>query len=153
MDRIDDVIGTTRQLRAPKSARQQIAPQLWHAAVGSRIANRATPIRVDRGVLIIRAATAAWANELTMLSEQILGALRSNDIAVEALRFEVGAVSPTETKQRPPRRAPRRDAPLPEALGRQLQGLDNESLGEAIGQAAALSLAAQALRPEESPED
>src|SRR5262245_24048092 len=49
---------------------------IWREAVGLRIAERARPLKLDRGVLLVRAATSAWAHELQLLSEPIIRRLR-----------------------------------------------------------------------------
>ncbi len=41
--------------------------------MGSRIAARARPAKLERGVLVIRTASAAWAQELALLADDIVG--------------------------------------------------------------------------------
>ncbi len=45
---------------------------LWRTAVGERIADAATPDGYNRGVLSLRARTAAWQQELSYLREDLL---------------------------------------------------------------------------------
>ena len=73
-------------LRAPVSARD------WEAAVGSRIATRAMPAKLDRGVLHVRVTSSTWAQELSLLSDPILAQLRARGVPVDSLRFRVGKV-------------------------------------------------------------
>src|SRR4051812_39818929 len=64
----------------------------WEIAVGSRIATRTRPVRLTRGTLYVMASSAAWAQELSLLSDGILESLRRVVPDVKALRFQVGPV-------------------------------------------------------------
>src|SRR5260221_6620014 len=66
----------------------------WELAVGSRIAQRTRPKRLVRGTLYVATASAAWAQELSLLSEGILASLARVIPDIRALRFEVGKVEP-----------------------------------------------------------
>jgi len=44
-----------------------LPPRAWHDAVGDRISRRTRPMRLERGVLTVRAATAAQRRRLTAL--------------------------------------------------------------------------------------
>lgn len=113
----------------------------WEAAVGTRIAARARPVRLDRGVLHVRTATATWAQELTLLADAIIEQLRGRGVAVEALRFRVGTVDPPE---RPPWRKEVRtsppEAPLPPDVRRELARIADPELRAAIAAAAGKNL-------------
>lgn len=118
-----------------------IAYRDWEAAVGSRIAARARPVRIDRGVLVVRTATSTWAQELALLSEPILAQLRARGVQVESLRFRVGHV---DAPERPPLRDEVRtsppDAPLPAEVQAQLAHIADPELRDAIAHAAAKNL-------------
>ena len=67
----------------------------WPAAVGPVIARRAWPLRLSRdGTLHVATASATWANELTLLREDVLARLREHagDDAPAALRCAVGPI-------------------------------------------------------------
>ena len=132
--RVPDTIDTS-----PVSARD------WEAAVGSRIAARARPIRIDRGVLLVRTATATWAQELALLSEAILLQLRGRGVIVDTLRFRVG---PVEAPERPPTRSEVRrsppEVPLPPAVEAVVERVADPELRDAIARAAAKNLGWQA---------
>lgn len=69
--------------------------QAWPVAVGHAIARSAWPQRVGRdGTLLVATVSSTWANELTLLAEEILEKLRrvAGPAAPAALRFAVGHV-------------------------------------------------------------
>ncbi|HEY4116733.1 MAG TPA: DUF721 domain-containing protein [Byssovorax sp.] len=134
------------------SAQAVVPPRVWAAAVGIRIAERARPISLERGVLTIRAATSVWASELSMLGAAILGRLRSAGMNVRELRFRVGPIDP-------PRRAAtireERDIPPPPPLegelAKQVQKISDPELRELLDGAARASLAvARHIAPREA---
>src|SRR2546425_1247149 len=71
---------------------------VWRAAVGPRIADRARPIALERGVLVVKVTTSVWANELSMLAPKILEKLAQSlpKLAVKSLRFRVGPLDVVE---------------------------------------------------------
>ncbi len=121
----------------------------WELAVGTKIARRARPVRLERGVLHVRAATATWAQELSLLAETIAAQLRARGMAVRSLRFHVGPVEPIA---RPAWRSDVRVVPEPAALPpevrAQLAAVTDGDLRTAIARAAATMLG-QAKRAEE----
>jgi hypothetical protein len=136
-------------LRVPGTVETSpIASRDWEAAVGSRIAARARPVRLDRGVLVVRTATATWAQELALLADQILAQLRARGVAVDSLRFRVGHV---DAPERPPARSEVRTAPpevpLPAAVKSEVERVADLDLREAIARAAAKNLGWQAALP------
>jgi hypothetical protein len=140
-------------LRVPESVTTApIAARDWEAAVGSRIAARARPVRLDRGVLLVRAATATWAQELSLLADAILSQLRGRGIDVTQLRFKVG---PVDAPERPPTRTEVRTSPpavpLPASLGAAVAQVDDPELRDAIAHAAAKNLGWQETLPPARP--
>ena len=72
---------------------------IWPEAVGKAVARNAWPLRLARdGTLHVAAASATWANELTLLRDEIGAALRTRlgDKAPSAIRFAVGPVPEPE---------------------------------------------------------
>ncbi|WP_437301693.1 DUF721 domain-containing protein [Sorangium sp. So ce426] len=128
----------------------------WEAAVGSRIAARARPLKLERGVLHVRAASSMWAQELSLLGDTITAQLRSRGLPVQSLRFRVGKVDPVA---RPPWREEVRptpkEAPLPAEVRRELGKVADTELREAIAKAAARNLGWQeaeaSARPRNAP--
>ena len=121
-----------------------LPPRAWYDAVGDRVARRARPIRLERKVLTVRAATAVWAQELSFLAPTIVKRLAALGCAVESLRFCVGPVEP-------PSRAPKPMAvksvppgrPLPRDLSVALARIDDPTLRRTIARAATANLAWQ----------
>jgi hypothetical protein len=136
------VIQADSKLRVPASIEASpIAYRDWEAAVGTRIAARARPIKLERGVLLVRTASSTWAQELALLSDAILTALRGRGIAADSLRFRVGQV---DAPDRPPSREEVRvspaPVPLPNAVALQIAHVDDAELRAIIAVAAAKNL-------------
>ncbi len=141
---IDGVIARAGENRfAP--ARPPIADHVWREAVGPRIADRARPVQLDRGVLTVRTATGVWATELSLLSTSLLERLHAAGIEAHELRFRVGAI---EAPARPPERRASRavpsPAPLPSELNASLSAVGDDELKAALARAARANLAWQA---------
>lgn len=148
MEPISAVVDRDKTLRAEASKRAPpVAARHWEAAVGTRIAARARPMKLDRGVLVVRAASATWAQELTLLADAILSQLRARGVAVDSLRFFVGTVDPPE---RPPWRQEVRtsppSSPLPPDVKRELARVADPELRDAIARAASKNLGWQVQR-------
>jgi predicted nucleic acid-binding Zn ribbon protein len=109
----------------------------WRRAVGERLAQKTHPERVSDGVLTVRVPSSTWAQELSLLSEVVLGRLGSAGHRIQKLRFHVaGSKAPIEAKVTVVRRAA-----LPAALAESLARIDDPELRDAIAEAASLSLA------------
>ena len=117
----------------------------WEAVVGSRVAARTRPVRLERGVMSVLAATSTWSQELALLSDPIVEKLRSRGHAVRSLRFRVGDVPPPDRAPIPPELF-HASAPVPvgHELEKTLEGVPDEALRLAIEHAAALSLGRRA---------
>lgn len=150
MKRIDDILGTSGQLAPPQGLQlPPLTPAAWEQAVGARVAARTEPYRLERGVLFVRVASAAWANELAMLTEPIIDHLRAQRLDVRAVRFTVGkVVRPPRTRRDP---VPHTTAPLrdlPPDIEQRVKAIDEPELREAIAQAARQSLARHQAKPQ-----
>jgi hypothetical protein len=122
-----------------------LPPRAWHDAVGDRIARRARPMRLERGVLTVRAATAVWAQELSFVAPTIIARLRALGLEVETLRFRVGPIDPVDRPLRPaPVKTVPARRPLPRDLDQELARVADPALRETISRAAAANLAWQA---------
>lgn len=112
--------------------------------VGLRIADRAHPITLERGVLLVRVTTSVWANELQMLAPELVARLRVRGYAVDQLRFRVG---PLDMPDRPPERRTTRKVPPPVPLGADLKAsiaeVADPDLRAVIARAASANLAWQ----------
>jgi hypothetical protein len=127
----------------PPWAKPAVPERVWREAVGVRIADRARPVELDRGVLVVRAATNVWATELSLLGEQIAARLRERGFHVTSLRLRVGPVERKGGASQKRRTRVPRAAPLPEGLERVLAGVVDDSLREVISDAARSNLAWQ----------
>ena len=148
MEPLMAVLARERGIAPPSNAsRSPVAARDWEAAVGSRIAARALPVKLERGVLHVRAASSTWAQELSMLCEPILAQLKARGVAVESLRFRVGPVDPPErAKTRNEVRTAPPAVKLPEPLAAEIEHVADEALREAIRRAAAKNLGWQRMR-------
>jgi hypothetical protein len=140
------VLRRDTDLRVPGSVEvSPIAFRDWEAAVGSRIAARARPVRLDRGVLVVRTATSTWAQELALLSDAIVFQLRGRGVIVSSLRFRVG---PVDAPERPPNRDELHYVPravtLPEAVRTEVERVADPELRAIIALAASKNLGWQA---------
>ncbi len=136
--------------------RECIPSALWRDAVGARIAERALPISLEGGVLLLRVPSSVWANELSLLSEDLRTRLFERGIHVRELRFRVGILPAVE---RPPERRTTRAVPalrdipgVPEEVARTLAGIDDTHLRRVIESAAAANLAWQFVTRPAKPE-
>lgn len=128
-----------------------IPPRDWDLAVGSRIAMRAVPEALERGVLWVRTNSAAWAQELNLLAVPILAKLHACGHVIRELRFRV---SPIRDKARAPeifdhrtRPAP---LPLPDELAADIAHVEDAELRDLIATTAAQNLGWQAHEERES---
>ncbi|MFO0611363.1 MAG: DUF721 domain-containing protein [Polyangiaceae bacterium] len=112
----------------------------WERAVGSRISHRTRPERIHRGVLHVVVGSSAWAQELSLLSEAILEALRPLKPELTSLRFRVGDarwVRPPEGR----RVAVPPPVDLPKEVEAAVARVADEELRDTIRRAAATNLA------------
>src|SRR5262245_26083023 len=102
-------------------------------------------MRFERGVLIVRAASVVWAQELSFVAPTIIARLSVLGLEVESLRFRVG---PIDTVDRPLRLASVKTLParrfFPRDLDRRLADVDDSALRETIACVASANLAWQA---------
>jgi len=150
MEAILDRAGESRFARA----RSPIALKVWRDAVGPRIADRARPVSLWNGVLLLRVPTSVWAHELSLLAGDVCTRLRDRGIDARELRFRVGAL---EAVDRPPERRVARAVPtsfaIPPEVARALDHLGDDSLRAAIERAAAANLAWQSVTRPAPPQE
>jgi hypothetical protein len=114
----------------------------WREVVGERIARRTTPGSVRDGLLTVMVESPVWAQELSLLSEEIVARLSRHGLAVTGIRFRTGKVARAPTP--PGRRAASPPVELPDDVRERLAGVDDPDLREVIATAVAHSLANQA---------
>jgi hypothetical protein len=82
--------------RYPK--RPPVDEALWVLVVGKGIASRTRPGTLSPdGTLVVRTASAAWSQELSLLEPVVRAKLESHGVRVAKLRFQVGPVGPITT--------------------------------------------------------
>ena len=142
MFKLDAVISEISALVPPKSVKGPPIPRgVWEAAVGTRIAYRAEPVRLERGVLHVRVANSAWANELALLTCDIITQLSNSGIEATALRFTVGPLTTPQPTREVPKKAPPKDAKIPKDLEPRMSSVEDDDLRAALSEAAAKQLA------------
>ena len=139
----DELIERVGEARFAKK-KLPIPVAVWREAVGPRIADRARPVVIERGILTILVATSVWANELQMLSKEIVERIKTRGIHITGVRFRVGSMDPVD---RPPdRRALRRvppPKPLPADIRTEVAKVKDLELRSILAQAAGAALAWQ----------
>ena len=62
---------------------------MWKEVVGEEIADRAEPISLLDGILLIKCTTTAWATQMSMMENEILSTIQKSapGALVESLRF------------------------------------------------------------------
>src|SRR6185436_12974334 len=142
-----EAIGTVLLRSSPDDNPREgapLPPRAWHDAVGDRIARRTRPMRLDRRVLAVRAATAVWAQELTFLAPAIIKRLVSLGFEVQSLRFHVGPIEAADRAPKLPRvKAMPTARPLPRGLSEEIGRVGDPALRHTIARAATANLAWQ----------
>lgn len=147
-ERVEGILDRAGESRF-SSVRPAVAPKVWREAVGARIAERASPVSLYGGVLLLRVPSSVWAHELSLLTGELCERLRERGIEVRELRFRVG---PVPAVDRPPERRSVRAVPPPEAVPREVEEplaqVADGALREVIARAVSANLAWQtATRP------
>ena len=117
----------------------------WNTAVPPRIARNAQPTRLMRGTLHVNTSSTMWAQELTMLHDDLLARIQAHapGAGVKRLRFRVGKLNhplriSEEDRPEPP--PPLRRVPLPESVGVALARINDDRLRRKMLEAAQASL-------------
>ena len=119
----------------------------WPEAVGDAVSRKAWPLRLGRdGTLHVAAASATWANELSLLQDEILAALRAT-LGVEApsgIRFAVGPIPEPERPRQVAGEATPEAPDVPPEVEREVAAaaaeIDDPELRELVARAARASL-------------
>jgi len=78
MEQLKSALNTAlKRERLDKAMRQNKALFIWEDVVGELVAKNCTPEEVKNGLLIVRALTPVWRNEIAMKKKEILGKLNS----------------------------------------------------------------------------
>ncbi len=123
----------------------------WPSAVGPAIARQAWPLRIARdGTLHVATASATWANELTLLADEILERLREQ-LGPESpakLRCAVGPIPEAPAVESDPATPPRASVDVPPDVASTASSLasaiSDPELRELVARAARASLVRRA---------
>jgi hypothetical protein len=110
----------------------------WRRLLGDRVARRTEPGGLSSGVLTIYVASAPWAQELSLLTNELLARLAPLKLRVDSLRFRVRQQIQGPAAQR--KRRPAARATLPSELKQRVDSIDDPELRDAIADAAELWL-------------
>lgn len=120
----------------------------WPAAVGPAISRQAWPLRIARdGTLHVATSSATWANELTLLADDVLARLREHvgDDVPATLRCAVGPIpEPPATAADPPQPRPDVPADVVATASSVASAIDDPELRELVARAARASLGKRA---------
>ncbi len=76
-DATDIVLRALDQAGLSDQARRLRIARMWQQAVGSQIASRTLVQSFSRGILLVKAASPTWQNELIFFKEEIIGKLNA----------------------------------------------------------------------------
>ncbi len=140
-------------LKPPPGVRPaSIDDATWRRVVGPGVVRRAMPQRLREGVLTVRVATSAWAQQLSMLREDLCRKLTEHGYKVNDIRFSVGPVLAPRRLVGSSIFVPyRRPVPLPPSLEHVIAQVPDPSLRLALARAAAANLAWQRSTVVEQP--
>ena len=90
---------TLKRARLTRKLEQYSFITNWAEIVGEELAGVTKPEKILRGkVLLIRAASSAWVQELTLRKSDIMEQLASSGVLLEDIRFTAG--NPRELKSK-----------------------------------------------------
>jgi predicted nucleic acid-binding Zn ribbon protein len=124
------VAGALRKLGVDPSWRAVVD---WEAVAGPTIARRTQAISVERGVLLVRVATPAWAQELAFVRAELRERLRARSgVELADIRFLVGTVAPRLATPVPRCDPPATPAPDDAAIAAGVAEVADPELREAL---------------------
>lgn len=116
----------------------------WRRVVGAGVVKRAMPLRLREGVLTVRVASSAWAQQLSMLREELCQRLSQSGYKIHDIRFSVGPVIPPRRLVGSSIFVPYlKPVPLPPALERVISLVPDPALRLTLARAASANLAWQ----------
>jgi hypothetical protein len=113
----------------------------WTEVVGERVAARTLPRSLRDGVLTIIVESPVWAQELSLLSTEILRRLAERGIRAGAIRFRTGPIESAPAASRPKAPPVPPPAPLPPDVEERLAQIEDPELRAVIASAVGHSLA------------
>lgn len=127
----------------PEEAKALRVFSAYCRSVSERVLDNARPVRFQEGVLTIHTSTSTWANALSLESAQILADTRrrSRGVKVQKIVFRSGPL-PEMPKQAPipPKLVPIGLEQLPDQVAKELAGIGDDTLRDAVTRAAVTAL-------------
>jgi len=136
---LGSLLASSREAAA-RYAGTAVDREQWRQIVGERIAARTEPGAKRGRELTVHVASASWAQELSLLVNEIVVRLKAAGVYVDTVRFRVKEIA-APLRDPAARKPVYRKAVLPGALADQLERIEDSELREAIGEAASLWLA------------
>ena len=96
MERLNKIVpNTLDSLGLGKKYRDYSVILYWRSIVGDDIADHSTPVRVERGILILHASNSNWMHHLFLLKQDILGKINTymGDNNIKDIRLQAGSVA------------------------------------------------------------
>src|SRR5450432_4830063 len=90
---LGSLLATSRETAA-RLAGTAIDREQWRRIVGERIALRTEPGPKRGRELLVYVASASWAQELSLLVNEIVARLRAAGVGVDTVRFRVREIAP-----------------------------------------------------------
>jgi len=136
---LGSLLASSREAAA-RYAGTAIDREQWRQIVGERIAARTEPGAKRGRELTVHVASASWAQELSLLVNEIVARLKAAGIYVDTVRFRVKEIA-VAARDPAARKPTYRKAALPTPLSDRLELIEDSELRDAISEAAALWLA------------
>lgn len=111
----------------------------WRRLLGDRVARRTEPGGLAGGVLTVYVASAPWAQELSLLTNELLERLKPTKLRIESVRFRVRQQIQGSAGLRL-KRPPAARAALPPELAQRVRAVEDPELRQVIADAAELWL-------------
>ena len=137
----------------PDEARALRVFAAYCRSVSARVLENARPVRFQEGVLMVNTSTSTWANVLSLESTQILADTRRRARGVKVMKivFRSGPLPELpKAAPLPPKLVPIGLAQLPDQVAKELAGISDDALRDAVTRAAvtALSLKTEPAKKE-----
>lgn len=140
---LSDLIPKVYPASEPDEAKALRVFAAYCRSVSERVLDNARPVRFQEGVLMVNTSTSTWANALSLESTQILADTRrrSRGVKVTRIVFRSGPL-PELPPAAPisPKLVPIGLEQLPDQVAKELAGISDDALRDAVTRAAVTSL-------------
>jgi hypothetical protein len=147
---LSDLIPKVYPTSEPEEAKSLRVFSAYSRSVSARVLENARPVRFQEGVLMVNTSTSTWANALSLESTQILADTRrrARGVKVQRIVFRSGPL-PQLPPAAPiaPKLVPIGLDQLPDQVARELAGISDDALRDAVTRAAVTSLSLKTEPP------